>query len=1008
MIKTFEISATNLMNSINDIREVAGYLTKDNIDKYFTAHDVGHSDRMLNIISSFLNNEPEKSLNEDERYVLIAATYLHDIGMQDEIKGTTEPKVRRSRHNVIAAERIKEEPENYKIIVDYSPVIALVVEGHRIDISKDDRYKNTFKIGTNKEIRIDLLAALLQFADELDITYERVNPAKFSILAINIESKKHFFKHYYTQAININGQTGNISITLRFPKDKKIKYENIFHSLIYKKIRHSFELLLPIISGKYGIRLILKETLDPTIEIESPSFLTIDDRTLHAISNELFPASGFLNLADARNELSEREFTSELFYKGYSNFQAIINDFDIKRSVFDEVLSLLKKSIEISSHERKLCFLFIGGPAGSGKTMFLYRLFYETSITFIGENVLLNIDSSKFDIKEIMELYNREEKTIVCFIDSNLDTKRFISSLEIGTKELIDKKIPITIIFSARSNEWNNYKGKKRISVSDYKERELADLSTEEIERLLNKLEKYKLLGKLQAKSYTERKSEFEQRCGKQLLVALRETTEGKGFDEIILDEVQKLSDGFPNSARAYLYICLFYSYNLIVPEDLLERLSGCYEKEFLEKVIKPAKLIILCNIYKGHKNYQARHSVIAEIILRNHPDLFAVSERQNKFISIIKAIDRDKYFHRQIIARLISQIFTKTDDPADMEIYDSFFDERIRKEIFEIAKKSLNQNSIPEIRSWSKVFYHLGDNNKNSSLLYSILNLNPYDQKANYYLGKNLVREKNPDLEKIYSYYKRSFDSGNQEMKFILDFCNILLQTKRIRELIKLTLMAENALQISPSDKEYLDQIIEFRNKALTMCDNSKDRELYSQMLKYLSKQELESHKQLKQAEEYRNTNEKREALHCYEIYLEMIVRRPKEIIEVCAYLARDINDYNKAIKYFQERIELADYYERREDSKILHDYARMLSKLDNPNFDNIKTYYHRAIRYDPTFPWPNFELGKVYYQLKNYERAMEYLTKFMGLTEKNYNKKIVKAREEAVKLELDIKTRI
>ena len=62
-----------------------------------------------------------------------------------------------------------------------------------------------------------------------------------------------------------------------------------------------------------------------------------------------------------------------------------------------------------------------------------------------------------------------------------------------------------------------------------------------------------KLIGKLKGMTQDQRISEFESKANKQLLVAMREATSGRGFNEIIEDEFKSLT---PAEAQT-LYLCV-------------------------------------------------------------------------------------------------------------------------------------------------------------------------------------------------------------------------------------------------------------------------------------------------------------------------------------------------------------------------------------------------------------------------------------------------------------------
>ena len=73
------------------LRDAVKPILANNLLPYFTAHDVEHCDRVTTVIDAFI--EPFQSaanrLTDDELFVVYAAAYLHDIGMQYENVGNS-------------------------------------------------------------------------------------------------------------------------------------------------------------------------------------------------------------------------------------------------------------------------------------------------------------------------------------------------------------------------------------------------------------------------------------------------------------------------------------------------------------------------------------------------------------------------------------------------------------------------------------------------------------------------------------------------------------------------------------------------------------------------------------------------------------------------------------------------------------------------------------------------------------------------------------------------------
>src|SRR6202034_2000691 len=102
---------------------------------------------------------------------------------------------------------------------------------------------------------------------------------------------------------------------------------------------------------------------------------------------------------------------------------------------------------------------------------------------------------------------------------------------------------------------------------------ELGTLSDAEIDRVLDTLESNEQLNALAALSRSQQHDAFTARAEKQLLVALREATEGAAFDDIIVNEYQHIPSD--EAKRAYLYVAALHRFNLVTRAPVLHRALG-------------------------------------------------------------------------------------------------------------------------------------------------------------------------------------------------------------------------------------------------------------------------------------------------------------------------------------------------------------------------------------------------------------------------------------------------
>lgn len=235
------------------------------VHNHFTDHSISHSCRMLNYIDKLL--DAPQILIDEEKLVLICAVLLHDIGMQatKKIPSSEMPlqnedlEYIREHHHEFSEEIIKnsislDSSKKYYLGLEnvgmYVEDIALVAKHHRksnISLLSNDTVGDT-------TIRIKLLAALIRFADCLDIDFRRVNIDRLKIQNIPVESKFYWFSHHYVRALIIENRA--IKVCFQFPKEyqKETALISTISEYILKEINKHMEQVYFILD-EYGIRL---------------------------------------------------------------------------------------------------------------------------------------------------------------------------------------------------------------------------------------------------------------------------------------------------------------------------------------------------------------------------------------------------------------------------------------------------------------------------------------------------------------------------------------------------------------------------------------------------------------------------------------------------------------------------------------------------------------------------------------------------------------------------------
>ena len=201
----------------------------------YTSHGPDHALALLNNLDRAL--EPlEIDLNEEELYILISATLLHDIGMVGKINADESSRNRiRSEHHLRSKAYILDNYSDLYIERKFRRQIADAASAHRkLNI---EEHLTERKIGDSNlpPPRLKLIAALLRMADECHITEDRV-PEDYGILNLPEGSLEHFQQHFSNIGLDFNQKAGEIKFTVEIANEEVDKLFKLAKTKIQKEL----------------------------------------------------------------------------------------------------------------------------------------------------------------------------------------------------------------------------------------------------------------------------------------------------------------------------------------------------------------------------------------------------------------------------------------------------------------------------------------------------------------------------------------------------------------------------------------------------------------------------------------------------------------------------------------------------------------------------------------------------------------------------------------------------
>jgi tetratricopeptide (TPR) repeat protein len=338
-----------------------------------------------------------------------------------------------------------------------------------------------------------------------------------------------------------------------------------------------------------------------------------------------------------------------------------------ERDIFEPIFEdLLDFATSASQRPRAITVL---GPAGYGVTTLLMTLAAALVNEKAGPAFMLNsgFRAHEGDIEFATSLF---DKRPFFFLPNGSDHALTVRTM---LRLLQETKKPAFFVLGERLNEWRQ--GHGRLNTKEY---QIDPLSDPEIDRLLDLLTRHSELGVLSALPRHLQVSAIRQKHGKELLVALREATEGRSFDAILEDEFRGINS--PSARRLYLTVCCFHQYDSYVRDSLLATVAGIDIATLYENTGPATEGVVIYDcVNEARQTYAARtrHRTIATIVwercaAQEEKDEIVLSSLHN--LNLNYGVDKDAFEHLLRSDRVVDQIRT-----LDSKI--QFFDTACKKD---------------------------------------------------------------------------------------------------------------------------------------------------------------------------------------------------------------------------------------------------------------------------------------------------------------------------------------
>lgn len=280
-----------------------------------------------------------------------------------------------------------------------------------------------------------------------------------------------------------------------------------------------------------------------TLRLSNPSLSEVvrEAKELHVDETDL--ADFYLCFTPVPLDRSVSDRRSLYLLGAAPHWEDLFAGLDAPRSITTELFECVSEFLETQNQ------VWIGailGSAGCGKSTILRRL--GIRLAQDGRTVYLTNSEELPSPHQVRRaLGTLSDRAVLLFDNAEVALTQLPDLIQ--AVEDLDR--PPLLLIASRTNDFDRLT-RKLPGYLDLREFNVPHLNRGEIDAIIEVLETNSLLGELRGLRHKQRVAVFERKAHRQILVAMREATTGRGFDIIIRDEYSRL---VPEEAKP-LYLC--------------------------------------------------------------------------------------------------------------------------------------------------------------------------------------------------------------------------------------------------------------------------------------------------------------------------------------------------------------------------------------------------------------------------------------------------------------------
>tara|TARA_R110002049_G_scaffold34058_3_gene111569 strand:+ start:8348 stop:10903 length:2556 start_codon:yes stop_codon:yes gene_type:complete len=353
----------------------------------------------------------------------------------------------------------------------------------------------------------------------------------------------------------------------------------------------------------------------------------------------------------------------------------ILLDLDVPRTISQEIVKSAEKFLSSIDKKERTKIISVIGYAGSGKSTILKRL--GVSISQKGRTAFFSYSDfipKKDEVVDVLSAIN--ERAVLIFDNSKNALSQLPKLIASLNNEL---EFPPLIILGIRTNYTDLLDQYINPSVSDNKKFTIPNLDDDEIDFIIQKLEDNNLLGKLSGMTSYQRIREFKNRAHRQILIAMKEATNGNSFNEIIKDEFESLK---PYEAKI-LALCVALNTELGFTNSKQDFVGFSKSPQnealgYLETVLQGT----IIGVGSTNSRFMLRHKIMADYIIKYCVNPNMLKEAYIRVLSVLapeliesRGPSRIFNLYKALINHTLLYRRFKNEIDSAREVYDSITD---------------------------------------------------------------------------------------------------------------------------------------------------------------------------------------------------------------------------------------------------------------------------------------------------------------------------------------------